>query len=203
MRGDLTRLCLAGWLFALSISADAAPVDGRDPELFRQWAASHDVGPFQRSLAAKGLQDVAPLYQLLRTASDWQRCGAEPFAIPPEQQWPAVESTLELLKKLKAHGTLPRFEILSAYRSPALNRCANGAPSSAHARAFAVDLDLGEETESAARLCDFWKREGQRWNMGLSRYPSGRIHIDTAGYRTWGEDHTCNTSFCLEPRNRR
>ena len=199
MRGDLTRFCLAGWLFALSVSVDAAPVDGRDSVLFGRWAAKHDVEPFQRALAAKGLSDVAPLYQVLRSASDWQRCGAEPFAVPPEQQWLAVESTLGLLKTLREEGALPRFEILSGYRSPALNRCADGAPSSAHTRAFAVDLDLGEGTEGAAWLCEFWKKNGRRWSMGLSRYPSGRIHIDTAGYRTWGEDHTRKSSFCLKP----
>jgi hypothetical protein len=32
--------------------------------------------------------------------------------------------------------------------------------------------------------------------MGLSRYPSGRVHIDTAGFRTWGVDQTGKSTAC-------
>jgi hypothetical protein len=41
--------------------------------------------------------------------------------------------------------------------------------------------------------------QGKDWNMGFSRYPSGRIHIDTAGYRTWGYDHTGKSAVCTPP----
>ena len=27
-------------------------------------------------------------------------------------------------------------------------------------------------------------------------YPSGRIHIDTSGYRSWGSDHTGKYPYC-------
>jgi hypothetical protein len=34
--------------------------------------------------------------------------------------------------------------------------------------------------------------------MGLGRYPSGRVHIDRNGYRTWGASHGRGSSFCLK-----
>jgi hypothetical protein len=34
--------------------------------------------------------------------------------------------------------------------------------------------------------------------MGVSRYPSGRVHIDRHGYRTWGATHKRASSYCLD-----
>lgn len=184
----------ASALGALAGSAWAqGAADSRDQAQFEQWQRGHATAPFERYLRQQGLAGVAPLYQLLRSASDWQRCGAEPFAVPPEALWPQVKSTLALLKVLSERGVIGPFEVVSAYRAPALNHCAGGSPRSAHSRAFAVDLWLAQP---APGLCRFWQAEGARWRMGLSRYPSGRIHIDTAGYRTWGEDYRQGSSFC-------
>ncbi|UFH48699.1 D-Ala-D-Ala carboxypeptidase family metallohydrolase [Pseudomonas sp. KNUC1026] len=180
------------WLLALPGFAQGAQ-DGRGQALFEQWQKSGQAQGFQAYLAREHLDRVAPLYQLLRSASDWQRCGAEPFAVPPQALWPSVKRTLELLEALRDKRVIGPFEVVSAYRSPALNRCAGGAANSAHSRAYAVDLWL---EAPAPELCAFWKAEGQAWQMGLSRYPSGRIHIDTAGYRTWGQDYTRATAFC-------
>ena len=33
--------------------------------------------------------------------------------------------------------------------------------------------------------------------MGLGVYASGQIHIDSAGYRTWGPDHKSTSSPCI------
>ena len=85
--------------------------------------------------------------------------------------------------------------MVSAYRDPRLNRCAGGAPGSSHQR-FAVDI-APLKKQDADRLCEFWRKEGQGWDMGVSRYPSGRVHIDRNGYRTWGASHKRGSSYCL------
>lgn len=171
----------------------------RGDTAFAQWRASQEpaLGDFERHLAAHDVSQVLPLHQLLRSASAWRECGAEPFALPPRQQWPAVVSVLRLMQALQAQGVLGRsIEVHSGYRHPALNACAQGAAGSAHLRSFAIDFTPQDGSDPTERLCAFWRSHGQAWNMGLSRYPSGRIHLDTAGYRTWGADHTGRSSAC-------
>ncbi|MBA1323335.1 D-Ala-D-Ala carboxypeptidase family metallohydrolase [Pseudomonas plecoglossicida] len=186
-------LCAAG----LSI-ASVAQADPRDLWMFAQWAGDHQTRPFREMLVEARLYGVVPIHQLLRSASDWRQCRASPFAVPPQAQWQAVRSTLALLKTLGGQGALGQFEVVSAYRDPQLNACAGGAVDSAHMRAFAVDLLLPVWADPNP-LCRFWQQHGQAWKMGLGRYPSGRIHIDTAGYRTWGGDGSSGSSFCAKP----
>lgn len=179
----------------------SAAQEVRTAESFQAWRAGHDaaVASFEALLAAQGLADVAPLHQLLRSASDWQRCQAAPYAVPPEPQWPAVLSTLRLLRTLRDEGVLGAFEIHSGHRGAALNACAGGAAASTHLVSFAVDLSpLDDPQRAGRRLCEFWSRHGRAWQMGLSRYPSGRIHIDTWRHRTWGADHTSRSAFCSQ-----
>ena len=176
-----------------------AHADDRDLWMFAQWAGDHQTRPFREMLVDARLYGVVPIHQLLRSASDWKLCRASPFAEPPASQSPAVRSTLSLLNTLDDQGILRQFEVVSAYRDPSLNRCAGGAVGSAHTRAFAVDILLPAWADPNP-LCSFWQQHGQAWNMGLGRYPSGRIHIDTAGYRTWGGDGSAGSSFCARPR---
>jgi len=190
--------CKAGigaGLLLTALAVQQAQADERDLYLFAQWAGDHQTRPFREMLVDARLYGVVPIHQLLRSASDWRLCKAEPFALAPAAQWPAVRSTLLLLKTLGEQGVLKRYEVVSAYRDPVLNRCAGGAVASAHTRAFAVDLLLPAWADPNP-LCSFWQAHGKDWNMGLGRYPSGRIHIDTAGYRTWGGDFSAGSSFC-------
>ncbi|CAI8840549.1 MULTISPECIES: D-Ala-D-Ala carboxypeptidase family metallohydrolase [Pseudomonas] len=188
------------WLLASAlIGLGTAQADERDVWMFAQWAGDHENRRFREMLVDARLYGVVPIHQLLRSASDWRLCKASPFAVPPASHWPAVRSTLALIKTLDQQGILRQFEVVSAYRDPRLNACAGGAPSSAHMRAFAVDLLLPPWADPNP-LCRFWQQHGQAWNMGLGRYPSGRIHIDTAGYRTWGGDGGAGSSFCSKPR---
>lgn len=171
----------------------------RGPLAFAAWRAGQApaVDALARHLGEQGVADVLPLHQLLRSASSWQACAAEPFALPPAEQWPAVVQVLRLLQALQAAGVVGRaLEIHSGYRGPALNTCAQGAAGSAHLRSFALDFTPAGGLDPTERLCAFWRDQGQSWRMGLSRYPSGRIHIDTAGYRTWGADHTGRSAVC-------
>lgn len=184
------------WLLAMVLTGLLpAQADERDLWMFAQWAGDHENRGFREMLVQARLYGVVPIHQLLRSASDWRLCRAEPFAVPPRDHWPAVRSTLALLQALGRQGALGEFEVVSAYRAPRLNACAGGARDSAHMRAFAVDLLLPPWADPRP-LCTFWQQHGQAWNMGLGRYPSGRVHIDTAGYRTWGGDGGAGSSFC-------
>lgn len=170
----------------------------RGPVLFSLWRGKHPalVEPFEEYLQRQQVAQVVPTYQLLRSASMWKECAAEPFQVPPPAEWEKVRDVLVLLQELKARNVLSSFEVVSAYRDPKLNRCAGGAPGSSHQR-FAVDIAPLPEQEGVS-LCRFWREQGQAWNMGVSRYPSGRVHIDRTGYRTWGASHRRGSSYCLQ-----
>jgi hypothetical protein len=171
--------------------------DERDIVLFTAWRSKHsaEVEAFEEYLVREGLAQVVPTYQLLRSASMWKECHADPFELPPPQEWARVRDLLVLLGELQKRQILPSFEVVSAYRDPRLNRCAGGAPRSSHQQ-FAVDI-APLAPEDGERLCRFWREQGQAWDMGVSRYPSGRIHIDRTGYRTWGASHKRASSYCL------
>jgi hypothetical protein len=169
------------------------------PYSFAWWHLWHqgDVENFTKYLEAQGVSGVLPMSQLLRSASSWEECSAEPFVVPPQQQWEAAASVLRLLQFLESSGVITsHIEVYSGYRNPLLNACANGAAGSAHTRSFALDFKPLGPVDPAAALCNFWRTKGKKWNMGFSIYPSGRIHIDTARYRTWGYDHTGKSAVC-------
>jgi hypothetical protein len=190
------RLKIAALLLACACAADAADEEVRDTAMFHHWVDSHaaQVQAFENFLRQEQLQDVVPIHQLLRSASMWSECKAQPFQVPPPLQWDEVRGVLQLLRELRRAQVLGPFSVVSAYRDESLNRCAGGSRRSSHMR-FAVDL-LPLAPGDDQKLCAFWRREGQRWNMGLSRYPSGRIHVDRTGWRTWGSDYSFRTSFC-------
>ena len=91
---------------------NAAHADDRDLWMFAQWAGDHQTRPFREMLVDARLYGVVPIHQLLRSASDWRLCRASPFAVPPASQWPAVRSTLSLLKSLDDQGILRQFEVV-------------------------------------------------------------------------------------------
>lgn len=150
------------------------------------------VTEFENHLVHAGLDDVVPISHLMRTATDWARCGGPQVELPPREQWPHMLKVLALVAELKRFGILRQFEAVSNYRNPSLNDCAGGAPRSAHTRSFAMDIVGPRGGIDEARLCAFWRERGQPLEMGLGKYPSGRIHIDAAGYRTWGTDKGCH-----------
>jgi hypothetical protein len=155
---------------------------------FERWrpARADAVAALESHLVRHGVASVLPLRELLRSASSWQDCAAEPFALPPPAQWPAVVSVLRLVQALRAAGVIDAIEVHSGYRDAALNACAGGAARSAHLLHFAIDFTPRAGADPSEALCAFWRREGAGWRMGLGRYASGRIHIDTAGHRSWG-----------------
>ncbi|MEZ5538711.1 MAG: D-Ala-D-Ala carboxypeptidase family metallohydrolase [Pseudomonadales bacterium] len=169
-----------------------------DPNSFAVWQLRHqtEIKNLERYLHERNLTEVLPTAQLLRSASSWQECHAEPFVMPPRTQWASMASVLKLLQQLKNTGVVGDVEVYSGYRTPTLNACAGGAVRSTHVNSFALDFRvLGSESRTEA-LCGFWRTQGKQWNMGFSVYPSGRIHIDTTRYRTWGSDYTGKTTVC-------
>ncbi len=188
--GCLAALAAATLLLGCAQAPPSAPVSPAAlpaSEDFDAWRAARadGVAALQAHLADAGVAAVLPLPQLLRSASSWRSCGAEPWALPPPAQWPAVVSVLRLVQALREAGAIGAIEVHSGYRDAALNACAGGAERSAHLTQFAIDFTPTDGRDPAAALCDFWRTQGAGWRMGLGRYASGRIHVDTAGHRAW------------------
>jgi hypothetical protein len=181
---------------------------GQDEPGYRAWTAraparSIYVSAFHQYLTGAGVAYVVPTWQLLRTASDWQRCGAEPFEMPPIGEWANVVNTLRYVRDYVVPAVGP-VEAVSAYRNPVLNRCAGGAANSVHQHLSALDLVPLRPTnrdEIMARLCPAHAAEGPRYSVGLGFYAKLRFHVDSWKFRTWGRnDHgglACPRSYQL------
>ncbi|WP_350557671.1 D-Ala-D-Ala carboxypeptidase family metallohydrolase [Psychrobacter sp. CAL346-MNA-CIBAN-0220] len=177
---------------------------------FNAWLNSNrfraqEVANYQRYLSSQiGAKNVPPLDQLLTTARSWEKCGYEPYQLPPQELWSNIVPTLRLYSQLKNQGILPASsEIRSVYRSPGLNDCAGGANSSKHMTASAIDIwvpeyddNLWQLSNMQDSLCQFWQYQGESHNFGLGLYSTGALHLDTEGYRKWGFNHASSSSAC-------
>ena len=166
---------------------------------------AQEVADYQRYLSSQvGAANVPPLAQLLTTARSWEKCGYEPYQLPPRELWSNMVPTLRLYSALKSQGVLPAStEIRSVYRSPSLNKCAGGADASKHMTAGAMDIwvpeydnDVWRMSKMQDSLCQFWHYQGQAYNFGLGLYSTGAIHLDTQEYRKWGGNNTGSSSSC-------
>jgi hypothetical protein len=168
---------------------------GQDEPGYRDWymatpAHAFGVTNFNQYLETYGVGGIVPTWQLLRTATSWQRCGARPFEIPPATEWPNVVQTLRYIHDYVIPAVGP-VEPVSAYRNPALNVCAGGAPESAHKHYSAIDLVPLRPTtrEDLMRtLCAVHARRGLPYGVGLGFYAFLRFHVDTTKFRRWGAD---------------
>lgn len=168
---------------------------GQDEPGYRRWIASNpwrsgQVRLFHDYLTSSGVSYVAPTWQLLRTASDWRRCGAEPFEVPPQDEWANIVNTLRYVRDYVVPAVGP-VEPVSVFRNATLNRCAGGAPESVHRSMSAIDFvplqPIGRDA-MIGRLCSAHQRQGPRFNAGLGFYAKMRFHVDSWKYRTWGRD---------------
>ena len=146
------------------------------PEAYVAWLATGDhrqsVQSYKQFLKQKGLADLVPDHELLSSARDWQKCGVEPYAVPPREIWSNIVPTLSILKALVDDGVINDFEVTSVYRALSLNRCAGGADASRHVFNAALDFRIGPEQPSdldqfniqqtKTKLCQFWATKGQR-----------------------------------------
>jgi hypothetical protein len=168
---------------------------GQDEPGYRSWYLAHparamQVKAFNDYLATYQVSGVVPTWQLLRTATLWEKCGAQPFEIPPTSEWPHIVQTLRYVRDyvIPAVGAV---EPVSTYRNPALNICSGGAPESAHKHYSAIDLVPLRPTtrEDLMRtLCAVHGRRGPDYEVGLGFYAFLRFHVDTTKYRRWNMD---------------
>lgn len=168
-------------------------ITGQDEPGYRSWyLAASWRGPWVKSfndyLTAQGVGGVVPTWQLLRTASDWYKCGDNAFELPPAADWAGLVASLRFVRD-HVIPTVGPVEAVSVYRNPALNTCAGGAQESAHRYGQAMDLvPLNPTTreELMARLCAVHRQRGEPYNAGLGFYVGLRFHIDSRRFRRWG-----------------
>lgn len=186
-------------LLAAAPGAAQAPPGAAE---YRAWLAvpGHraQVRAFESFLGRFGVRDVIPTRQLLRTASAWRACGL-PFQVPPASTWGRIVPTLRFVRD-EVRPRIGAVEIVSGYRNPGLNRCASGAPKSAHVGFWGFDLVPAtsiSQRDLFARLCALHREKGRFANFGLGFYGGLRFHVDTKSYRLWGSNNRSGTSPCL------
>jgi hypothetical protein len=168
---------------------------GQDEPGYRRWylsSPSNKIGVtnFNNYLMTYRVSNIVPTWQLLRTASSWERCGAQPFEVPPVAEWPNIVQTLRYIIDYVVPAIGP-IEAVSGYRNPLLNSCAGGAPASAHRHYSAIDMvPLRPTTREALMhtLCTVHARRGLDYGVGLGFYAFLRFHVDTTKFRRWGAD---------------
>jgi hypothetical protein len=168
---------------------------GQDEPGYRLWyladsARAGQVKAFNDYLAGAEVAGVLPTWQLLRTATAWKDCGAQPFEVPPSSEWPHMVQTLRYIRDYVVPAVGP-VEPVSAYRNPTLNVCAGGAPESAHKLDSAVDLVPLRPIDRVTlmrTLCSNHSEHGAAYNAGLGFYAYLRFHVDSMKYRRWNMD---------------
>jgi hypothetical protein len=183
--------------------ASAYITAGQDEPGYRIWYGADPtralrVKAFNDYLATYEVAGIVPTWQLLRTATSWKACGAQPFEVPPTVDWSNVVQTLRYVRDyvVPAVGAV---EPVSAYRNPTLNVCAGGAPLSAHQDFHAVDLVPLRPTTRAALmqdLCAAHLRRGGDYQVGLGFYAFLRFHVDSLRFRKWGVADSGEASPC-------
>ncbi|MCY7339712.1 MAG: D-Ala-D-Ala carboxypeptidase family metallohydrolase [Sphingomonas bacterium] len=210
MRRLLPLLCL---LLALPSATLAQPArfnpaadyitSGQDEPGYRAWLTAVPyramfVQGFDHYLTIYGVAGIVPTWQLMRTATDWQRCAADPFEVPPPSEW---ANLVETLRYIRAHvvPVVGPVEPVSVYRNPALNACAGGASESAHRHLFAVDMVPLRATDRNALirgLCAIHAWQGSGFDVGMGFYKGLRFHVDSMRYRKWGADGRDGSTSC-------
>jgi hypothetical protein len=168
---------------------------GQDEPGYRSWYLAGrwraaEVKSFNDYLATYQVAGIMPTWELLRTATSWQECGSQPFEVPPTSEWPHIVQTLRYVRDYVIPAVGP-VEPVSAYRNPVLNKCAGGAPESAHKHYSAIDMVPLRPTTRVAlmrTLCGVHSQHGAAYNAGLGFYAFLRFHVDSTKFRRWNMD---------------
>ncbi len=182
----------------VAVAADPAAqyiTVGQDEPGYRSWYLAApwratQVKSFNAYLESAGVGGIVPTWQLFRTATSWQECGAQPFEVPPTSEWPHIIQTLRYIRDYVIPAVGP-VEPVSVYRNPQLNQCAGGAPESAHKYDSAIDMvPLRPTTREAlmSDLCRIHSKHGEAYGAGLGFYAFLRFHVDSSKYRRWNMD---------------
>jgi hypothetical protein len=171
---------------------------GEDP------AHGEEVQSFDDFLQQQGVGGVFANDELLLDATNWKRCELKsPYAMPPRGLWPNIVPTLKFIRD-EVVPVIGPVTVESGWREPSLNRCAGGAPKSAHAQFYALDLvPLKPMTRQdlIAAVCKLHSVRGKAYKVGLGFYDGLRFHIDTKAYRRWGSDGHGATSPCVQTKS--
>lgn len=179
---------------ATDIFSFAAYNSWRNQTPLRDFGIAH----FEQFLRREKVYGVIPTYQILRTASMAGDCNQSAFALPPQKYWPNIAGTLRFAK-IYIIPKIGAVEAASGYRNPTLNRCAGGAPGSAHAKYFALDLIPKSNItrkELIKAVCKIHDEFGAQHKIGLGFYSKTRFHIDSRSFRRWGPNGRAKTSPC-------
>ncbi|MGE5562329.1 MAG: D-Ala-D-Ala carboxypeptidase family metallohydrolase [Bacillota bacterium] len=168
---------------------------GQDEPGYRSWYLAApwraaQVKAFNDYLVANQVGGVLPTWTLLRTATSWQECGAQPFEVPPAEEWPHMVQTLRYVRDYVI-PTVGPVEAVSVYRNPQLNKCAGGAPESAHKLDSAIDmvpLRPIDRVTLMRELCGVHTEHGAAYQAGLGFYAYLRFHVDSTKFRRWNMD---------------
>jgi len=161
---------------------------------------AEQVQSFEQFLANEDVGGVLPTDQLLLNATDWKRCKLEaPYTLAPRTLWPHLVATLKFVRD-EIVPAIGQVEAESGYREAKLNLCAGGAPKSAHALFYALDLVPTKpmtQPNLISALCKLHRERGSAYYLGLGFYGGLRFHVDTKGFRLWGSDYHSGSSPCL------
>jgi hypothetical protein len=168
---------------------------GQDEPGYRSWYLAApwraaQVKAFNDYLVSSQVGGIFPTWTLLRTATSWQECGGQPFEVPPADEWPHMIQTLRYVRDYVI-PTVGPVEAVSVYRNPQLNKCAGGAPESAHRLDSAIDMvPLRPITREALMrtLCGVHTEHGAAYSAGLGFYAYLRFHVDSTKFRRWNMD---------------
>jgi hypothetical protein len=199
-------LALAALLatFAATPAAAQEQAEGQSKADYLAWlsrdpGARAEVLSFKAFLEAGDVEDVVPTWQLVRTASAWRECGGPRFEVAPVAEWAHISATLKFVKA-EVEPVIGKLQAVSGFRNEELNQCAGGAPASAHAHFYALDLVPLDSSLSRVTLirdvCDIHQNAGRRFDIGLGFYTGRRFHLDSKGYRRWGANGSGATSPC-------
>lgn len=191
-----------------------AAIDPSSDAAFHLWikedpARAQEFAEFEAFLAAEGVGEVVPAWQLARIDEAYAaQCDLPVWVMPPRALWPSIVPALALVRD-HVIPTLGPVAVASSFRTPELNACARGASGSRHLAFAAVDLVPVNRPQDLsahyANLCAMQARAGRGSAMGLGAYydpadpvynPAGKFHIDADGYRSWGRTYRANSSPC-------
>lgn len=168
---------------------------GQDEPGYRSWYLAApwraaQVKAFNDYLVSSQVGGILSTWTLLRTATSWEECGGQPFEVPPSDEWPHMVQTLRYVRDYVIPAVGP-VEAVSVYRNPQLNKCAGGAPDSAHKLDSAIDMvPLKPITREALMrtLCGVHTEHGAAYSAGLGFYAYLRFHVDSTKFRRWNMD---------------
>ena len=199
----LIAACAALAMLSTGTASAQSVAPGQSKADYLAWLAQspdnrEKVRSFRDFLAQNKVQDVVPVWQLVRTSSSWRQCSADRFEVAPAQQWSNIVTTLAFVKD-EVQPAIGEVEALSGFRNDHLNDCSNGKPASAHRMFFAMDLVPAADIargDMVAKLCTAHARSGAEYRTGLGFYSGSRFHVDSSGFRKWGSDGRGASSPC-------